>query len=112
MTINQLPGLTSFGSDIYIPVTFNGADYKMHLAKKTITGTTTSSGNLNLNLSGDDNVILSVRRTDSSTGGFICSPLWYAPNDVWHVHITSNASSPAAVTSTSVTVEVVYLTLS
>lgn len=73
---------------------------------KTVTGTTTTGGNISLGLDGDQYGILSVKRTDANG---ICTPyVYHGTSDTWYAHITSIAASPAAVTSTSVALEVDY----
>ena len=112
MYISQLPDLPETNSALVFPISIGNGDYKMHLRTKTVSGTTSSSGNLNLNLAGGDNVILFCRRTDASTGAYICTPFWYATTGNLYCHITNDAASPTAQANTAVTVEVVYLSIS
>jgi hypothetical protein len=74
---------------------------------KTVSGTTTAAGNLNLGLAGADYGILSVKRTDANS---ICTPYVYhgTSSDTWYAHITNIAASPTAITNTAVTLEVDY----
>lgn len=72
--------------------------------KKTVTGTTTSNGNLNLDLSANNFAVLSVWRSDASS---CCIPYTTAAGN-WYARVQSTGASPSAVASTSVTVEVVY----
>ena len=72
---------------------------------KTVTGTTTSNGNISLGLSvGNDEHILSVYRSDASS---CCIPYTTAAGN-WYARVQSTGASPSAVASTSVTLEVVY----
>lgn len=78
----------------------------LKLLTKTVTGTTTAAGNLNLGLAGADYGILSVKRTDANG---MCTPYIYAAGaGGWYVHITNIAASPTAITNTAVTLEVDY----
>lgn len=72
--------------------------------KKTVTGTTTSNGNLNLDLSANTFAVLSVWRSDASS---CCIPYTTAAGN-WYARVQSTGASPSAVASTSVTLEVVY----
>ena len=71
---------------------------------KTVSGSTSSSGNISLGLNGNYG-ILSVRRTDSSA---ICYPYWLTSGSLWYCHLTTSVASPTAITSTAVTLEVDY----
>jgi len=71
---------------------------------KNVTGTTSTSGNLNLSLSNDDYVVIGVQRTDAVS---ICHPYINA-SGAWLAHLTTSAASPAVVASTAVTLEVYY----
>lgn len=82
------------------------------IKRTTVTGTTSASGNLNLNLPGDTTAILSVRRIGVSSGAFICTPFWYYATGNWYCHITNDAASPTVTVNTAVTVEVIYLLMS
>ena len=69
----------------------------------TVTGTTTSNGNISLGLN-TSWIILSVWRTDASS---CCIPYTTAAGN-WYARVQSTGASPSAVASTSVTLEVVY----
>lgn len=78
------------------------------LKRKTVTGTTTSNGNISLGLSatdvGQNYGILSVWRTDASS---CCIPYTTAAGN-WYARVQSTGASPTAVASTSVTLQVDY----
>lgn len=71
---------------------------------KTVTGTTSSAGNLSLGLDMSLYGVLCVTRTGASS---ICTP-YATAGGAWYAHVASNAATPAAVASTSVTLEVDY----
>ena len=71
---------------------------------KTVTGTTSSAGNLSLGLDMSLYGVLCVTRTGASS---ICTP-YATAGGVWYAHVASNAATPVAVASTSVTLEVEY----
>ena len=70
---------------------------------KTVTGTTNTSGNIALGIPVNAYGVLCVWRSDATS---VCTP--YYPNSVtgWYAHVATTAG--AAVTSTSVTLEVEY----
>lgn len=111
MTINQLPTLNSAASSDLIPVSYNGADYKLPLGNliksKTISDSTSSSGNINITeFDADSNVIIiSAVRTDAAS---LVVPFWSYSNGCWAVHLMS-ASNHNVVASTAVAVTVYYL---
>lgn len=112
MTINQLPALSSHDGSVAFPVNFNGSDWKLPLNKllltKEVSGTTNSSGNLDLFDSElwDNVVVLAAIRTDVNG---LCTPFYNKTTDAWGIHITTPGANPSAVTSASVTVRVFYL---
>lgn len=72
--------------------------------RKTVTGTTSSSGYISLGL-GSGYRVLCVRRTDA---GSICWPYWSTAASGWYAHLATTAATPAVVANTSVTLEVEY----
>ena len=74
------------------------------LRTDTITATTNAYGNIFTTL-GEDCVVLSAIRTGNTAS--MCVPFWNEATSVWGIHVMS--MSAAAVTSTSVIVEIVYL---
>ena len=71
---------------------------------KTVTGTTNTTGNISLGLNLSNYGVLCVSRTGAAS---ICTP-YTNVDGAWYAHITSTAATPAAVTSTSVTLVVDY----
>ena len=71
---------------------------------KTVTGTTSASGNISLALNGDYG-ILYVRRTDATS---VCTPYFVTSESKWYANIRTSGASPSAVASTSVTLDVDY----
>lgn len=78
------------------------------LSTKTVTGTTNNGGNIGLAISSASNVVVSVHRTDAAS---MCTPFVSTDSGNWSCHITSATASAPAVTSTSVTLFVVYYPL-
>lgn len=70
---------------------------------KTVTGTTNSSGNIALGLLVSTYGILCIYRSDATS---ICTPYYPTAVTGWYAHVTT--TSGAAVTDTSVTLEVEY----
>ena len=111
MTINQLPTLNSAASSDLIPVSYNGADYKLPLGNliksKTVNDTTSASGNINITEFDADShvIIISAIREDAAS---LVIPFWSYQNGCWAVHVMS-ASNHNVVASTAVEVAVYYL---
>lgn len=111
MTINQLPTLNSAAGSDQIPVSYNGADYKLPLGNliksKAISGSTSSSGNINISEFDADShvIIISAIREDASS---LVIPFWSYQSGCWSVHLMS-ASNHNVVASTAVEVVVYYL---
>lgn len=71
----------------------------------TLTGTTSSSGNLNTNISAAKFLILGVKGNGTSD---IYTP-YAASGGNWWLHVTSDAATPAARASVSKTVKIYYI---
>lgn len=118
ISLNAQAGGILLSSDNHSVVNINGVmvysngvvrrsgtnEYAVFTQTKTVTGSTSTSGNINLNLSNSNYAVLCVRRTDAVG---VCTPYITAAG-AWYAHITTSAASPAAVTSTSVTLQVDY----
>lgn len=116
ITLNATAGGIALTSNNYSTVNANGVliysngvmrygtGYAVFTQTKTVTGSTSTSGNINLGLSNNSYAVLSVRRTDA---GSICIPYITAAG-AWYAHVMSSAASPAVVASTSVTLQVDY----
>lgn len=74
------------------------------LTTDTITDTTNSYGNIFTTL-GESSIIFSAIRTGTTAS--VCTPFWNESTSVWGIHVASMSGS--AVTSTSVTVKIVYI---
>ena len=111
MTINQLPTLNSAANSDMIPVSYNGADYKLPLGNliksKTVNDTTSASGNINISEFDADShvIIISAIREDAAS---LVIPFWSYQSGCWAVHVMS-ASNHNVIASTAVEVVVYYL---
>ena len=91
-------------SNIYTNAVDIGGNPAVARQRKTVTGTTSSSGYISLGL-GSGYRVLCVRRTDA---GSICWPYWSTAASGWYAHLATTAATPAVVANTSVTLEVEY----
>ncbi len=91
-------------SNIYTNAVDIGGNPAVARQRKTVTGTTSSSGYISLGL-GSGYRVLCVRRTDA---GSICWPYWSTAASGWYAHLATTAATPAVVENTSVTLEVEY----
>lgn len=110
MTINQLPELTEATGTTAIPVNKNGSDYKLpiknFIKSKSVSGTTSSSGNINLTTLDGSVIVISAIREDAAS---VAIPFWSYQNDCWAVHLMSANAGQSVVASTAVDVLVYYL---
>ena len=81
----------------------SGSGDTTQIQTATITATTNSGGNISTGLD-ENSIIFSAIRTDATS---VCTPIWSTGSDAWFIHVATNAG--AAVTSTSVTVKIVYI---
>ena len=91
-------------SNIYTNAVDIGGNPAVARRRKTVSGSTSSSGYISLGL-GSDYVVLSVRRTDA---GSICWPYWSTAANGWYAHLATTGASPSVVASTAVTLDVEY----